>query len=71
MQFVQLQKGEKHAAASLTVNGFREGESVGVTMSSSVPKFTKQAFMSLRKKGRETERKREEKRGGERKEKER
>ena len=32
VQFVQLWKGEQHAVASLTVNGFREGESVGVTV---------------------------------------
>lgn len=49
VQLVQLQEGGKHAVASLTVNVFREDESVGVTLSSSAPRFTKQA-VSLRKK---------------------
>ena len=57
--------------ASLTVNGFREGESVGVTMSSSVPKFTKQAYEPEKKGQRNRETKREEKREEREKEKER
>lgn len=61
--FLQLQKGEKHAAASLAVNGFREGESVGVTMSSSVPKFTEQAC-EPEEKGKEIERQGERKKWG-------
>lgn len=47
--------------ASLTLNVFREGESVGVIPSSNAPRFTKQACEPEKKghRNRETERKRE------------
>lgn len=45
--------------ASLTVNMFREGESVGVALSSSAPRFTKQACEPEKKGHRKRETKRE------------